>query len=468
VIEGLKPYPAYRDSGVPWLGEIPQRWTVERLKSRVVRINEAADGRPTDEMYIALEHVESWTGRIRESAPSETFDSHVMRFKAGDVLFGKLRPYLAKVTCPTRGGVCVGEFLVLRPRSDRLRAAFLERVLRSRPIIDAVDASTFGAKMPRADWQFVGSMALAFPPAADQDSIAEFLDYVDRRIERYAREKQRLIQLLEEQKQAIIHRAVTRGLEPAVSLKPSGVAWLDDVPEHWDMRKLRQCGVIAGGLTPSMEVRRFWDGAIPWVTPKDMKREAIGDSSVRVSDAALRETSLRLIDPPAILIVVRGMILARKVPIAWTTASVTINQDMKALIPAKGINAEFLAQLLASAQTAFAPLIDEAGHGTRRLPTERWVEITVALPPEDEQIRIVQFLNGATHDSVAAINRVVHEIGLLREYRTRIIADVVTGKLDVREAAARLPDGAEEIDARAVDDEDTAVDLDVVPEEVTA
>lgn len=118
-------------------------------------------------------------------------------------------------------------------------------------------------------------------------------------------------------------------------------------------------------MTPSMEVRRFWDGAVLRVTPKDMKRTVIRDSSMRVTEAALQETSLRLIEPPAILMVVRGMILARRVPIAWTTAPVTINQDMKALIPMKGVKAEFLARSLDSAQEAFIPLIDEAGHGTR-------------------------------------------------------------------------------------------------------
>ncbi|MGE0824199.1 MAG: restriction endonuclease subunit S [Candidatus Binatia bacterium] len=221
-------------------------------------------------------------------------------------------------------------------------------------------------------------------------------------------------------------------LKPYPAYKDSGVPWLGQVPEHWEVRKLRQCGSITGGMTPSMEVRRYWDGAIPWVTPKDMKRSAIGDSSMRVTEAALQETSLRLIEPPAVLIVICGMILARRVPIAWTTAPVTINQDMKALITVQGVNAEFLARWLDSAQEAFVPLIDEAGHGTRRLPTERWRDFPVAMLPEDEQFTIVQFLSKATHIIVGAFDGAHREISLLREYRTRLIADVVTGKLDVR------------------------------------
>ena len=159
---------------------------------------------------------------------------------------------------------------------------------------------------------------------------------------------------------------------------------LGEVPEHWEVRKLRHCGTVSGGMTPSMEVRRFWGGPVPWVTPKDMKRAVISDSSVRVTDSALQETPLRLIEPPAVLIVVRGMILARRVPIAYTAAPVTINQDMKAFRTLKGTGAVFLARLLDSAQEAFMPLIDEAGHGTRRLPTERWREIVIAVPPVEE------------------------------------------------------------------------------------
>jgi type I restriction enzyme S subunit len=294
------------------------------------------------------------------------------------------------------------------------------------------------------------------PPLSEQSAIVRFLNHADRRIRRYIRAKQKLIKLLEEQKHAIIHRAVTRGLDPTVRLKPSGVAWLGDVPEHWEVRKLRQCVSITGGMTPSMENPSFWDGTIPWVTPKDMKQEAIGDSSIKVSEAAIRGTSLRLINPPAILMVVRGMILARKVPIAWTTAPVTVNQDMKALKPIQGLNAEFLAQWLNSAQSAFVPLIDEAGHGTRRLPTERWRGLAVAVPPEEEQSIIVHFLSEAANKAMNAIEHAHREISLLREYRIRLIADVVTGKLDVREAAAKLPSETDEADS--LDEADTPVE----------
>lgn len=444
MIDGLKPYPKMKDSGVPWLGAVPEHWRVERLKSSMTNVIEQAAQRQSDDMYVALEHVESWTGLVRPADSGVAFDSQVKRFRAGDILFGKLRPYLAKVTRPTSDGVCVGEFLVLRPRRPDGFAPYLEQLLRSKPVIDSVNSSTFGAKMPRADWQFVGGMPIPLPPLPEQAAIVRFLDHADRRIRRYIRAKQKLIKLLEEQKQAIIHRAVTRGLDPNVRLKPSGVEWLGDVPEHWEVRKLRQCGSIYGGLTPSMADRSLWDGDVPWVTPKDMKRFTIAGASMKVAARALETTSLRLIPSGSVLLVVRGMILARRVPIARTVEPVTINQDMKAIVPATGVDAGYLAYRMDAAQTAFVPMIDEAGHGTKRFPTERWKDLSLAMPPVEEQRQIARHLDQATAQVVRALNSAQHEIDLLREYRTRLIADVVTGKLDVREAAARLPDEIEE------------------------
>ena len=148
VTGSLQPYPTYRPSGVPWLGDVPAHWQVDRLKGHVSNAVDQTPERGSGELYIALEHVEGWTALLRGPGEDVSFDSQVKRFSASDVLFGKLRPYLAKVTRPRADGVCVGEFLVLRSRGCDLTPFYLERLLRSKPIIDAADASTFGAKMP--------------------------------------------------------------------------------------------------------------------------------------------------------------------------------------------------------------------------------------------------------------------------------------------------------------------------------
>ena len=214
-------------------------------------MNEQTRGRLPNDVYIALENVEGWTGKITGAENEVSFDSQVKRFQVGDVLFGKLRPYLAKVNTPNKAGICVGEFLVLGCHRERLSPEFLGLLLRSKQVIDAVDASAFGAKMPRANWDFIGNMLCPVPPLDEQAAIARYLDDADQRIRAYVSAKERLIALLEEERQAVIHQVVTRGLDPNVRLKPSGVEWLGDVPEHWAVRRLKTlCSMKSGdGIT---------------------------------------------------------------------------------------------------------------------------------------------------------------------------------------------------------------------------
>jgi len=213
MIEGLKPYPAMKDSGVPWLGEVPEHWGIERLKSSVSNVIEQTVERRNGDIYVALEHVESWTGRIRRADSDATFESQVKRFRAGDVLFGKLRPYLAKVTRPISDGVCVGEFLVLRPRRPDSFAPYLEQLLRSKPVIDAVNSSTFGAKMPRADWHFLGGMPITLPPLPEQAAIVRFLDQATENLTKALASAKLEIDLLREYRTRLIADVVTGKLD---------------------------------------------------------------------------------------------------------------------------------------------------------------------------------------------------------------------------------------------------------------
>lgn len=476
MIADFKRYPAYKDSGVAWLGKVPEHWEVlpalAVYKPKLVKNSSMIEKTVLSLSYgrIVVKPREKLRGLVPES-----FETYQL-VDLGDIIVRTTDLQndhtSLRVGYSRNRGIITSAYLCLAT-THRVSREFGYQFLNAYDLLKIIYGFGSGLRQ-NLDFSDIKRMPVLVPPHPEQSAIVRFLDHADRQIQRYIHAKQKLIKLLEEQKRAIIHRAVTRGLDADVRLKPSGAEWLGDVPAHWEVRKLRQLVSIAGGMTPSMENPHFWDGTIPWVTPKDMKRAAIGDSSEKVSEAAVSETSLRLIDPPAVLMVVRGMILARKVPIAWTTVPVTINQDMKALKPVRGVkvNVEFLARWLDSAQCAFVPLIDEAGHGTRRLPTERWRDLLVVLPPEGEQSTILRFLNDATKTVETTIDSANREISLLRELRTRLIADVVTGKLDVREAAAKLLDEANETDS--LYEADVSLDsaegtegegLDAVPEE---
>ena len=471
----LKPYQAYKDSRIEWLGEVPEHWQV--LPNRALFAEVKERDHPEEQMLS----VTITKGVIRQQAllvdsskkDSSNQDKSAYKLvRPGDIAYNKMRAWQGAVGVSDYQGIVSPAYVVERPR-DGTDSRYLHYLLRTPAFSKEAERWSYGitSDMWSLRPEHFKMIYGCLPPLLEQAAIVRFLDHADRRIRRHIRAKQQLIALLEEQKQAIFHQAVTgqtdvRTGRRYAAYRPSGVEWLGEVPEHWEVKRLRQCGKVAGGVTPSMDNRKFWDGAIPWITPKDMKREAICDSSIRVAEAAIRETSLRLIDPPAVLMVVRGMILARRVPIAWITGPVTINQDMKALMPVQEIDPEFMARVLVSAQDAFVPLIDEAGHGTRRLPTERWRDLAIAIPPRDEQEEIIDSLKISTHITVATIDRTYREIVLLREYRTRLIADVVTGKLDVREAAAGLPDEVEE--PEPLDEADVLIDGEEEPTDALA
>jgi len=174
---GLNPAVHLKPSGVDWIGEIPSHWKLRKLKFIVNNINEQASLKRDNEVYIALDQIESWTGKINFPDGEILFESQVKRFRAGDILFCKLRPYLAKVTRPDQDGVCVGELLVLRLKRTDLLPEFIEQRLRSSQVINIVNSSTFGAKMPRADWFFIGNLMMAYPESTQEQR--ELIDYIE-------------------------------------------------------------------------------------------------------------------------------------------------------------------------------------------------------------------------------------------------------------------------------------------------
>jgi type I restriction enzyme S subunit len=458
MIGDLKPYPAMKDSGVEWLGEVPEHWEVRRTKSNVTNVIDQTSEREKDDAYIALEHVQSWTGRISDAGSEVEFDSQVKRFRRNDVLFGKLRPYLAKVARPVRDGVCVGEFLVLRADEQTQTSNFLEQLMRSKPVIDVINASTFGAKMPRADWNFIGSLPQALPPLPEQAAIVRYLDHVGRRVRRLTRAKRKLIALLTEQKQAIIHRAVTRGLDPDVPLKDSGVEWLGEVPEHWEVRRLFQaCDVI--DPHPSHRNPPAVTDGIPFLGVGDLSADG---EVVRQGHTVGRDV---LDEQNARFIIEKGDLAIGRVASVGKVArlrpgDICLSGRLAVLKPQ--IDSDFLFFSLESTSTKHQVTVGTDLTTMGVLGLNKLKRIYLCIPPKDEQAAIVEYLDQATADIDTTISRAEREIELLNEYRTRLIADVVTGKLDVRAAAAALPevdplaeaDNADELDA------DLALDAD--------
>jgi type I restriction enzyme S subunit len=238
-----------------WARTPPANWRTDWLKWGVSLSTE----RPTEAEietlpYIANEDITSWTGKLLNPVPKPV-EADSRKFQRDDVLFSKLRPYLAKVYHAEFDGLSSGELLCLRPSSSVL-ARYLFYVVSSKAFVDAVNAETFGSKMPRADWEIVGHQPLPLPTLDTQKRIAAFLDEKTARIEGLIVKKQALLERLAEKRQAIITQAVTKGLNPNAPMKDSGIDWLGEIPAHWSVEPLgRSVDWIEQGWSPQCEER---------------------------------------------------------------------------------------------------------------------------------------------------------------------------------------------------------------------
>lgn len=390
--------------------------------------------------YIDIGNVDS-SGTVHEIATYrfEAAPSRARRIvRNGDVIISTVRTYLqaiAPISSPPENLIVSTGFAVIRPRPGQLDAKFCRYVLREPTFLAEVEIRSTGISYPAINASEVGDIPIPYPPLPDQAVIADFIEAESNHIDALIAAKQRLLDLLAEKRRAIVAEAIMRGLNPAAPMRSSGIDWLGDIPAHWEAIPLRFLVSFSGGATPDTRNLDYWSGVIPWVSPKDMKRDFIDDAEDHVSEAALDNSALKMIEPDAILIVVRGMILAHSFPTAINKVPVTINQDMKALRCAERIAPAFLVDVLKGAKDYLVSLADSSAHGTKKLETEALGRFEVPVPPIDEQREIVRHIATET----AKIDRLraatEHSVTLLKERRGALIAAAVTGQIDIPEAA---------------------------------
>jgi len=430
---GWKQYPAYRDSGVEWLGAVPEGWSVKRLKYCAARINETVDGRESDLPYTGLEHIESWTGRLTPIEEISTSEGQSSRYEPGDVLFGKLRPYLAKAFRAKELGICTGELLVLRPKD--VSQDYLFSYILARDFISIVDSSTYGAKMPRASWDFIGDLPVLLPSEAEQHAIAAFLDRETGRIDALIAKKERQIELLQEKRATLISHAVTKGLDPDAPMKDSGVEWLGEVPEHWESVRLKWVAKMESGHTPNKKIPEYWANCdIPWVSLNDTAylrvHDYIEDTNYNINELGLANSSARLLPS-------RAVVFTRDATIglsAITTRPMAVSQHIIAWLCGPRIVPEYLLRVFYAMAQEFERLTMGSTIKTIGMPDVD--ELKTPVPPLGEQMAIVKYVLGNTDRIDMVLVAVLDSINLLREYRTAIISAAVTGKIDVREESA--------------------------------
>ncbi len=455
MIGALNSYPSMKDAGVPWLGEVPEHWEIQPL-GRTLRVKSGDMISPDDEREIGVpiyggNGIRGYTFKPNSQGPT--------------ILLGRVGTKCGCVHL-VDGPFWASEHALRVIPQTHVNLEFLALVLEHADL----NRMAIRTAQPLINSTIVRTHRVAIPSLPEQAAIVRFLNHADRRIRRYIHAKQKLIKLLEEQKQATIHRAVTRGLDPNVHLKPSGVEWLGDVPEHWEVLPLKFVSAhIQNGATPSTSEAAFYEnGTVPWYGPSSCAHGEFVKAPVRhLAEAAFAAGRARLIHGPALLVVVIGATAGRMALLAHDGA--TNQQITSHELRTQRVFPRFVLHQLrgaerwlrSTASTATIPILD--GSVVSRLP--------LAMPSVTEQESILRYADEDTVDLAKAIDRASREIALLREYRTRLIADMVTGKLDVREAAARLPDEAEEpepldeADGMTEDEEESSDDVDAAPEE---
>ncbi|NVK56637.1 MAG: restriction endonuclease subunit S [Alteromonadaceae bacterium] len=427
-----QPYPEYGEVKEKSLGKKPVNWESRRLKFSIKLKNIKINAKESDLEYMGMENIESFTGRkIFDEENPITSEGVGSLFEENDVLFGKLRPYLAKSYLCKEQGFCSTELLVFEGK--KLLPKFLQYMVLSDWFVSMVDSSTYGAKMPRASWDFIGNLESPLPPEAEQEVIVNFLDRKTRQIDQLIEKKKALIEKLDEQRIAVITRAVTKGINENAKMKPSSVDWLGDIPEHWKVEKLKYSIHMKGGGTPNTSIHEYWNGDIPWVSPKDMKSDLISNTEDYITELGLKNSSTTLVDKGELLMVVRSGILRHSIPVSIAEKQVSLNQDMKALITDKNkLLPHFLKEVIWSNQKSLLPLWSKPGCTVESIETEYMANTKIALPPLSEQAEILKKIE----EMIAPIDKMVtlanKSISLYKSYRSALITNAVTGKIDLR------------------------------------
>ena len=465
MIAKLIPYPKMKDSGIEWLGDVPKHWEV--LPNRALFAEVKERDHPEEQMLS----VTITKGVIRQqtllvdSSKRDSSNQDKSAYKlvrSGDITYNKMRAWQGAVGVSDYQGIVSPAYVVERPRKGA-SSYYFHHLLRTPAFAKEAERWSYGitSDMWSLRPEHFKMLYGCLPPLLEQAAIVRFLDHADRRIRRYIRAKEKLITLLEEQKQAIINRAVTGQIDVRTgqsypAYKPSGVEWLGDVPEHWETVPLKRTAWFKSGAGFPVAEQGQQDSEIPFIKVSDMTRpgnevwiELTGSS---VSSATATRLGAFVFPAGSIIFPkVGGALLTNKRRLLRRPSCID-NNVMGCVVSEADLDYAFiLLQQLDLGRLAKPGPVPAIGEGEVRA-------IKVVLPPTQEQMDLVTLIHRETANLDSVILTTKREISLLREYRTRLIADVVTGKLDVRSAAARLPDEVEE--PEPLDETDVLIDGD--------
>jgi type I restriction enzyme S subunit len=437
-------YPKYKDSGVEWLGEVPEEWEVKRIR-HVATLNPSKSelshlARNTEVSFLPMEAVgEDGKLNLERTRPISEVDSGYTYFREGDVTIAKITPCYENGKGAVMRGLTNGfgfgttELTVVRPREIQATSDYLHRLFNSTQFRKLGEAAMYGAGgQKRVPDDFVRDFSVAFPPIGEQNAIATFLDRETAKIDALVAEQENLIALLKEKRQAVISHAVTKGLDPTVPMKDSVIEWLGEVPAHWLVRRIKTISSFTTSGPRGWSERVCEEGCLFIQSGELTDQMDINfDSAQRVQvedDAEARRTEMLAGD---ILVCITGAKTGNVAVCRTIPEKAYVNQHLCLIRPDKVVHPCFLGFYLKSkiGQTHF----EISQYGLKQgLSLENVREAPTLLPPIREQIDISAFLDTENAKLDELTTEARHTIDLLKDRRAALISAAVTGKIDVR------------------------------------
>lgn len=438
----LQPYPECKDSGLPWLGKVPGHWDLKCLGAITTRRSER--NRPELPLLSVLREKgvvvrSSLTEEENRNFIPDDLTNYRVAY-AGDLVVNKMKAWQGSVGIAPSDGIVSPAYFVFS--LSGIENQYAHRLLRCRLYADSFARASDGVRIGQWDLSIdqMKRIPVPIPPPDEQDAIVRFLRSVDIKVNRFIRNRRHLIVVLSEQKQAIINRAVTRGLDPNAPLKPSGVEWMEDIPMHWEVRRLRN----VAEMRVSNVDKHVKEGETP---VRLCNYTDVYKNPVITANMPFMQATATAVEVDAFRLRVGDVIITKDseewqdigVPalVAEAADDLICSYHLAILRPRASVaSGRFLAYALQS--RAATTQLSLAANGVTRYGLSHGAikAISITVPPPDEQAYICEHIDAATASLNAAIRRAQREIDLIREYRTRLIADVVTGKVDVRGAVA--------------------------------
>jgi len=455
VIEGLTPYREYADSGLLPIGAIPSHWQTLRAKHLFREVDErSVTGKET---LLSVSHISGV--RRRSELNANTF---LAKSNAGhklcqpnDLVINTMWAWMGALGVSPHPGVVSPAYGVYRPQQNGpLLPAFVGHILRTSGYVTEYTMRSSGIHSSRLRLypESFLRISLIVPPPDEQAAIVRFLDHANRRIDRFIRAKRKLIALLNEQKQAIIHHAVTRGLAPNIPMKDSGVPWLGKVPAHWNVLRAKHLFREVDERSQTGAEELLSVSHITGVTRRSEKNVTMFKARSYAGHKVCR---------PGDLVINTMWAWMAALGVSSLHGIVSPAYAVYRPLPESALSAQFADALLRTPPYVSNYICRSTGIQSSRLRLypDQFFRISIIVPPPREQQSILEWTSGQTAALSLAIGQTERQISIIREYQTRLVADVVTGQLDVREAAARLPDdqpetGVEELASEADQEED--------------